>query len=115
MENFIYNKRIYYSPIEFAMAHIGGTWKILILLNLRNGPLRYADLKKSIPNISDKMLYTQLRDLEEKGMVTRQAFIEKPPRVEYQMTIVAEKVVPILDQLTEYGKFLMKGTISTYR
>ncbi|WP_394801485.1 winged helix-turn-helix transcriptional regulator [Belliella filtrata] len=58
MKEFLHNNRIYYNPIEFAMAHIGGTWKIPILLCLRNGSVRYGDLKKAIPHISDKMLYT---------------------------------------------------------
>jgi DNA-binding HxlR family transcriptional regulator len=54
------------------------------------------------------MLYTQLRELEEKNMIKRHTFLEKPPRVEYQLTEKAEKALPVLDQLTEYGIFLMK-------
>ncbi len=108
MNDFLYNKRIFYSPVEFAMAHIGGTWKIPILNCLRTGALRYGDLKKSIPHISHKMLITQLRELEEKNMVTRQTFQEKPPRVEYQLTAKAEMALPVIDQLAEYGISLMK-------
>lgn len=108
MKEFLYDNRIYYNPIEFVMMHIGGTWKIPILLSLRNGPIRYGDLKKSIPRISDKMLFTQLRELEDKDMITRRTFLEKPPRVEYQLTEKAKKALPLIDQLTEYGIFLMK-------
>ncbi|WP_026473071.1 winged helix-turn-helix transcriptional regulator [Alkaliflexus imshenetskii] len=108
MKEFLYDNRIYYNPIEFTMAHIGGTWKIPILLCLRNGSVRYGDLKKAIPHISDKMLFTQLRELEDKGMLTKQAFTEKPPRVEYQLTEKARKALPIIDQLTAYGISLMK-------
>lgn len=108
MKEFLYNNRIYYNPIEFAMAHIGGTWKIPILLCLRNGSVRYGDLKKSIPHISHKMLFTQLRELEDKGMLTKQVFSEKPPRVEYQLTEKARKALPVIDQLTAYGIFLME-------
>ncbi|MGY0038046.1 winged helix-turn-helix transcriptional regulator [Pedobacter sp. NJ-S-72] len=86
MEDFLYNNRIYYSPIEFAIAHIGGTWKMPILLSLRNGPLRYGDLKESISHISDKMLITQLRELEQKDLIIRMTYKEKPPRVEYTLT-----------------------------
>lgn len=110
MKEFLYDNRIYYNPIEFAMAHIGGTWKIPILLCLRNGSVRYGDLKKSIAHISDKMLITQLRELEDKNMLTRHAFIEKPPRVEYQLTEKAKRALPIIDQLNEYGSFLMTET-----
>lgn len=114
MKEFIHDSRIYYSPVEFAMAHIGGTWKIPILNCLRNGAIRYGDLKKTIPHISDKMLYTQLRELEEKEMIIRHIFLEKPPRVAYQLTEKGEKVLPIIDQLTEYGICLMaEAGIST--
>lgn len=108
MKEFLYNNRRYYNPIEFAMTHIGGTWKIPILLSLRNGPVRYRDLKTSIPNISDKMLITQLRELEDKKMLTRRSYVEKPPRVEYQLTKRAETALPIIDQLMQYGISLMK-------
>ncbi len=110
MKEFLYDNRIYYNPIEFAMAHIGGTWKIPILLCLRNGSVRYGDLKKSIAHISDKMLITQLRELENKNMLTRHTFIEKPPRVEYQLTEKAKRALPIIDQLNEYGLFLITET-----
>lgn len=108
MKEFIHDNRVYYNPIEFAMAHIGGTWKIPILVSLRNGALRYGDLKNAIRHISDKMLYTQLRELEDKDMIIRHTFLEKPPRVEYQLTPKAEKALPIIDQLTEYGILLME-------
>ncbi len=72
MGKFLHDSRIYYNPIEFAMAHIGRTWKIPILISLRKGSIRYGDLKKTIPHISDKMLYTQLRELEDKNMIKRQ-------------------------------------------
>lgn len=108
MKEFLYENRIYYNPIEFAMAHIGGTWKIPILLCLRNGSVRYGDLKKSIPHISDKMLITQLRELEDKNMLTRHSFLEKPPRVAYQLTEKARRALPVIDQLTAYGISLMK-------
>jgi DNA-binding HxlR family transcriptional regulator len=116
MNDFLYNNRIYYNPIEFAMAHIGGTWKIPILGILRNGAVRYGDLKKAIPHISDKMLFTQLRELEDKNMIIRNTFLEKPPRVEYLLTEKAENALPLIDQLSEYGVLLMReaGIISGY-
>lgn len=113
MKEFLYQNRMYYNPVEFSMAHIGGTWKMPIILCLRNGPLRYGDLKKSIPHITDKMLITQLRELEQKNMLTRHAYTEKPPRVEYELTAMALKALPAIDQLTEYGLFLMKETGAT--
>lgn len=108
MKDFRHQNRIYYSPVEFAMNFIGGTWKIPILLALRDGPVRYGDLKKSIPHITDKMLITQLRDLEEKHMVTRQAYQEKPPRVDYALTARAREALLVISHLQAYGEFLMK-------
>lgn len=108
MKDFLHQRRIYYNPIEFALAHIGGTWKMPVLLCLREGPVRYGDLKKAIAHISDKMLITQLRELEEKGMVTRITYREKPPRVEYALTERAIQALPAIDILMEYGKYLMK-------
>ncbi len=107
MQDFIHDKRVYYSPIEFAMAYIGGTWKIPVILALAHGPLRYGDLKNAIPHITDKMLNTQLRDLEKKGMVTRTIFREKPPRVEYGLTDRAAKSLPAIAALEAYGRELM--------
>lgn len=108
MKDFLHQSRIYYSPIEFALAHIGGTWKMPILLSLREGPVRYGDLKKAIAHISDKMLITQLRELEEKGMITRKTYSEKPPRVEYALTARAVHALPAIDVLITYGQYLMK-------
>ncbi|RPD40068.1 winged helix-turn-helix transcriptional regulator [Chitinophaga barathri] len=107
MKDFIYRSRVYYSPVEFAMAFIGGTWKMPVLLSLRNGPVRYGDLKNAIPHISHKMLNTQLRELEEKGMLTRHIYVEKPPRVEYRLTERAERALPVIDAIGRYGMELM--------
>lgn len=108
MQDFIHDKRVYYSPIEFAMSYIGGTWKIPVIRALSNGPLRYGDLKNAIPHITDKMLNTQLRDLERKGMVTRTIFREKPPRVEYTLTDRAMQSIPAIEALEVYGRALME-------
>lgn len=107
MQDFIHDKRVYYSPIEFAMSYIGGTWKIPVIRALANGPLRYGDLKNAIPHITDKMLNTQLRDLEKKAMVTRTIFREKPPRVEYALTYRAMQSIPAIEALEAYGRALM--------
>ena len=104
MERFIYDYRVYYNPIEFVFAHIGGTWKMPILICLKETEKRYGELKELIPDISDKMLYTQLRELEGKGLIIRTAYQEKPPRVEYKLTKKGERALPVIDLLIEYGK-----------
>lgn len=107
MQDFIHDKKLYYSPVEFAFSHIGGTWKIPILLCLKDGPVRYGDLKSSIPHITDKMLHTQLRELEYKQMISRKIFREKPPRVEYALTQRARDAFPIIKALKKYGELLI--------
>lgn len=108
MSDFFHENKLYYSPVEFALAHIGGTWKIPILLCLRAGPVRYGDLKNAIPHITDKMLITQLRELERRQMVSRKTFREKPPRVEYALTERAVQALPAIDLLGQYGVLLME-------
>ena len=107
MKDFIYNGRIYYSPVELAMAFIGGTWKMPILLALRKGKLRYGELKSNIPHITDKMLYSQLRELEKKGMIERKLYKEKPPRVDYFLTPLGKRSIKVIDTLNKFGEHLM--------
>lgn len=108
MKDFRHQNKVYYNPVEFAMNYIGGTWKMPILVALREGPVRYGDLKKSISHITDKMLITQLRDLEEKKMVLRKAYRGKPPRVDYELTERAIQALAVIDILRTYGEYLMK-------
>ncbi|AOM80514.1 winged helix-turn-helix transcriptional regulator [Pedobacter steynii] len=108
MKDFIHQNKIYYSPVEFAMAHIGGVWKMPIILCLGTQALRYGELKERIKHISDKMLITQLRELEERGMLSRTAYREKPPRVDYQLTERGVQALPVIHQLHKYGQTLMQ-------
>ncbi|MDF2475144.1 MAG: MarR family transcriptional regulator [Sphingobacterium sp.] len=107
MQEFTHYKKLYYSPVEFTFSHIGGTWKIPILLSLVHGPVRYGDLKVMIPRITDKMLHTQLRELEQKKMINRTVFREKPPRVEYALTDRSRHALPVIQILKEYGELLI--------
>jgi DNA-binding HxlR family transcriptional regulator len=102
-----YNGRIYYSPVELTMAFIGGTWKMPILLALRKRKLRYGELKNNISHITDKMLYSQLRELEKKGMIERKIYKEKPPRVDYYLTPLSKRSIKVIDALTRFGEHLM--------
>ena len=67
MPDFIYKGKIYYNPVQLVMEQIGGIWKAPILWRLKNNTMRYGELRKDIPHISDKMLTSQLRELEEDG------------------------------------------------
>ncbi|MEH6358878.1 MAG: helix-turn-helix domain-containing protein [Pseudomonadales bacterium] len=91
-------------PVATAIDVIGGKWTIIILYHLRGRTLRFGELKKEIPKITQKMLTHQLRDLEANRMVTRKVYAEVPPRVEYTSTELANKLNPALDLLCDWGK-----------
>lgn len=108
MPEFIYNKKVYYNPVEFAMDQIDGTWKMPILWRLRDKVLRFGELKKSMPKITDKMLTTQLRELETYEFITRKVYPVVPPKVEYTITEKGLKVIPVIDTIRKYGLELMQ-------
>jgi DNA-binding HxlR family transcriptional regulator len=91
-------------PVATAIDVIGGKWTIIILYHLRGKTLRFGELRREIPKITQKMLTHQLRDLEANKLITRQVFAEVPPRVEYTPTELANKLNPALDMLCEWGK-----------
>jgi len=108
LPEFIYNKKLYYNPVEFAMDRIGGTWKMPILWRLKDRIMRYGELKKDIPRITHKMLTSQLRQLEEEGFINRKVYPVVPPKVEYSLTEKGRRTIPIVDVIREYGLELMK-------
>jgi len=90
-------------PIVSSLNVIGGKWKPMILHMLSSGTLRFGELKKNIPPISQKVLTQQLRELEFDGMVNRKTFPEIPPKVEYYLSEKGCTLVPILDLLYTWG------------
>jgi len=108
MPEFTYKGKLYYNPVEFAMDRIGGTWKIPILWRLKDKVMRYGQLKKDIPHITDKMLTTQLRQLEEEGFVHRKVYAVVPPKVEYSMTEKGKTCIPIIETIRNYGLYLIE-------
>lgn len=91
-------------PVATAIDVIGGKWTIIILYHLRGKTLRFGELRREIPKITQKMLTQQLRELEANKLVTRKVYAEVPPRVEYTPTLLAEKLNPALDLLCEWGR-----------
>ena len=90
-------------PVTAAIDVIGGKWTIIILYHLRGKTLRFGELKREIPKITQKMLTHQLRELEAHKLLTRKVYAEVPPRVEYTPTKLADKLNPALDLLCEWG------------
>ena len=90
-------------PVETTLMLIGDKWKVLILRDLMGGTKRFGELKKSIGTVSQKVLTAQLRDMEEKGLLTRKVYAEVPPRVEYTLTETGYSLKPVLDAMGIWG------------
>lgn len=90
-------------PVETTLMLIGDKWKVLILRDLMGGTKRFGELKKSIGTVSQKVLTAQLRDMEEKGLLTRKVYAEVPPRVEYTLTETGYSLKPVLDAMWAWG------------
>ncbi len=90
-------------PVETTLMLIGDKWKVLILRDLMEGTKRFGELKRSIGTVSQKVLTAQLRDMEDKGLLTRKVYAEVPPRVEYTLTDTGYSLKPILDSMVEWG------------
>ena len=92
-------------PIRNVLARISGKWSLLVLYTLdRNGmsPMRFNQLRRAIPDISQKVLTTTLRTLETDGLICRKVFAEVPPRVEYSLTERALTLIPLVDSLINW-------------
>lgn len=107
MPEFLYNSKLYYNPVEFAMDRIGGTWKMPILWRLKDRVMRYGELKKDMPRITHKMLTSQLRELEEEGFISRKVYPVVPPKVEYTITRRGKKAIAVIEHIRDYGLELM--------
>ncbi|MEN4018301.1 MAG: winged helix-turn-helix transcriptional regulator [Methanobacterium sp.] len=83
---------------------MGGKWKPLILWALKDGKLRFNEINKKLPTITQRMLTKQLRELEGDNLVNRKVYPEVPPKVEYSLTKKGQSVIPILDALHGWGK-----------
>ncbi|WP_137157792.1 helix-turn-helix domain-containing protein [Rhizobium sp. FKL33] len=89
--------------VEAAIALIDGKWKSVILFHLMNGTLRFNALKRHIPDVTQRMLTNQLRELEEDGLIIRTVYAVVPPKVEYSLSPLGESMIPILLALKAWG------------
>ena len=96
--------KVYSTPMDVTLEVIGGKWKALLVYRLLNGPLRFSELKRLVPDITEKMLTQQLRELERVGVLTRTVFAEVPPRGEYCVTEHGATLQPVLAAMCEWGR-----------
>lgn len=90
-------------PMVLVQDLLSGKRKLLILWYLSYKTLRFSDLKRNLPDVTQKMLTQQLRSLEEDGLICRTVYPIVPPKVEYSLTELGKKVIPILELMHEYG------------
>ena len=95
-------------PVEVTLMLISDRWKVLVLRDLLSGTKRFGELKKSIGSISQKVLTSNLRSMEEDGLLTRKVYAEVPPRVEYTLTELGESLQPILLTMQQWGSEYQK-------
>ena len=97
-------------PMTLVHKLISGKWKILIIWYLCGGSLRFSDLKRKLPNVTQKMLTNQLRSLEEDGLIYRKVYPVFPPKVEYGLSELGEHIVPMLKEMYNFGIIYSKNT-----
>lgn len=97
-------RKQYSCGLEAALEVVGGKWKVLILWTLGDGPLRFGELRRQIPGISEKMLIQNLKEMEGDGIVTRNDHKEVPPRVDYAMTAFGRSLCAALAPLCNWGQ-----------
>ncbi len=90
-------------PVEVTLSLISDRWKVLIIRDLLNGTKRFGELKKSIDNITQKVLTSNLRSMEKDGLIIRKVYAEVPPRVEYSLTETGLSLKPVLSSLADWG------------
>jgi DNA-binding HxlR family transcriptional regulator len=91
-------------PVEATLELIGGKWKGLVLYHLLQGTMRFNELRRKVPSVTQRMLTRQLRELEGAGLIRRTVYAEVPPRVEYALTPQGESLRPVIMALREWGQ-----------
>lgn len=90
-------------PVEITLSLIGDKWKALIMRDLLSGTKRFGELKKSVLGISQKVLTSNLREMEDNGLVERKVFAQVPPKVEYTLTDIGYSLAPVLNAMASWG------------
>ncbi len=95
---------VFHCPVEVSMDVLAGKWTVVVLAHLKDEVLRFSELRRRMPDITDKMLTQRLRALEDDGIVERNVVAATPPHVEYRLTDEGESLRPVLDALYAWGE-----------
>lgn len=106
---FLVGGKEYHCAMDVTMDYIGGKWKTVVLWYLRKDKKRFSELRKLIPNITEKMLSLQLKGLENDGVVKRKIYPEVPPKVEYYLTDFGKTLIPMLEEIAKWGRTLAEA------
>lgn len=94
-------------PMTITLDIIGGKWKGMILYHLVSGTRRFNELMRLMPDVTQRMLTRQLRELEDDGVIIRKVYAEVPPKVEYSLSEVGQTLLPVIQSLTQWGKMYL--------
>jgi DNA-binding HxlR family transcriptional regulator len=103
-QSFEHRGKIYHCALDITMDYIGGKWKSVVLWYLIKEKKRFSELKKLMPDITEKMLSIQLKQLEKSGLIERRTYAEVPPRVEYTLTKNGESLITLLREMAAWGR-----------
>jgi DNA-binding HxlR family transcriptional regulator len=95
-------------PVRTTLELLGGKWKLLIISQIGSETMRFSEVKHSLPDISEKMLVQELKNLCDSNLVERINYGEVPPRVEYKLTPKGLYVLPLIEELRNFGLQYMK-------
>ncbi len=103
------NRREHYitCPVQAALDTIGGKWKPVLLALLSENTMRFGELQRRLPNVTQRMLTNQLRELERDGLIARKVYAQVPPKVEYSLTELGNTLAPMLEELRKWGERYM--------
>ncbi len=104
-----FNEKEYPCTTSLTMGIIGGKWKAAILYNLKSHTLRYNELRKLMPTVTERTLSLQLKTLESDGIIKRKVYASKPPlKVEYSLTEFGQTLIPLLQAIVDWGKYAIE-------
>lgn len=114
IEKYIFKGKEYFCSLELVMDMIGGRWKTIVLFHLKDGVMRSGELQRSLHGIANKMFTQTVRELEQTGLVERIVYPTVPPKVEYKLTPMGESVMPVVESLSNWGKYISVNYNSTH-